>query len=129
MDNNYKIAKKRRNNLVHKERPSTCWSFYIIRTDDGSLYAGITTDVQRRYCEHVSQGRKSAKYLLAHKPQCLIMSQSIGSRSLALKVEHCFKRLSKRDKESIVISQVLPFDQKTGTIQRRNIHKNKTLIK
>ena len=36
----------------------SCWSVYIIRCGDGSLYTGIATDVERRFGEHVSQGRR-----------------------------------------------------------------------
>lgn len=99
-----------------KNSPSSCWHLYVIRTDEQSLYAGISTDVQRRFGEHVARGRKTAKYLLAHKPRCLVFSHPVGSRSLALKVERCFKRLPKNEKERIVDSQELNFDRETGKI-------------
>jgi putative endonuclease len=69
---------------------------------DNHLYAGVTTDVKRRFKEHKSLGPKAAKYLRAHRPQALVFSKVIGSRSLALKVEYRFKQLTKRDKEAIV---------------------------
>ncbi|MBY0340808.1 MAG: GIY-YIG nuclease family protein, partial [Rhodocyclaceae bacterium] len=30
------------------------WYLYLIECDDGSLYTGITTDVERRYAQHVA---------------------------------------------------------------------------
>ena len=33
------------------------WSVYIIRCRDRSLYTGFSTDVQRRFGEHISGGR------------------------------------------------------------------------
>lgn len=93
-----------------------CWHLYIIRTIDHSLYAGISTDVQRRLREHLAQGRKTARYLLAHKPQGLAFSLAIGDRSLALKVEYHFKRLSKGEKERIVDSGQMIYDRHTGRI-------------
>jgi putative endonuclease len=99
---------------VNKSCPS--WHLYIVRADDQSVYAGISTDVQRRFREHQAQGRKTAKYLLAHKPQRLVFSCLIGDRSLALKVEYHFKRLSKSEKERIVDAQQLVFDNESGSI-------------
>jgi predicted GIY-YIG superfamily endonuclease len=32
---------------------SVTWHLYVIRTVDGCLYAGIATDVRRRFQEHV----------------------------------------------------------------------------
>ena len=99
----------------------TCavWFLYAVRTIDGCLYAVVATDVPRRFNEHVSQGRKAAKYLRAHKPATLAFSQAIGGRSLALKVEYQFKRLTKSDKETIIRKKKLHFDPATGRIVSR----------
>jgi putative endonuclease len=96
------------------------WHLYVVRTVDNSMYAGISTNVQRRFKEHLAQGRKTAKYLLAHKPQSLVFSQAVGDRALALKVEYHFKRLSKKEKELIVVSQQLIYDQESGRIHLIN---------
>jgi putative endonuclease len=93
-----------------------CWHLYVVRAEDGSLYAGISTDLQRRLREHEAQGRKAAKYLIAHKPQNLAFSHPVGNRSLALKVEHSFKRLPKSKKEKIIDSQKMIFDKMSGKI-------------
>jgi putative endonuclease len=93
-----------------------CWYLYIVRTVDDFMYAGISTDVLRRFREHCAQGHKTAKYLLAHKPLSLAFSQAIGDRSLALKVEYHFKLLSKKDKDSIVDTQQLIFERGSGRI-------------
>jgi len=94
-----------------------CWYLYIVKTVDNSLYAGISTDVARRFREHCAQGRKTAKYLLAHKPLSLAFSQALGDRSLALKVEYQFKLLSKKDKDRIVDAQQLIFEPGSGRIE------------
>ena len=36
------------------------WSVYIIRCGDGSIYTSISTDVDRRFTEHESQGPEGA---------------------------------------------------------------------
>jgi putative endonuclease len=94
-----------------------CWYLYIVRTVDDSLYAGISTDVTRRFREHCAQGGKTAKYLLAHKPLSLAFSQALGDRSLALKVEYHFKLLSKKDKDRIVDAKQLIFEPGSGRIK------------
>ncbi len=97
-------------------RSCPCWHLYVVRAEDGSLYAGISTDLQRRFGEHEAQGRKAAKYLIAHKPQGLAFSHPVGNRSLALKVEHSFKRLPKSKKEKIIDTQKMIFDKMSGNI-------------
>ena len=62
--------------------PPACWYLYVIRTVDGSLYTGISTDVARRFREHLVQGRKTARYLRARKPLHVAFSQAIGDLSL-----------------------------------------------
>lgn len=94
------------------------WYLYVIRTVSGALYAGIATDVRRRYQEHATGGPKSAKFLRANPPKKLVLKRRIGSRSLALKVEYRFKRLPKRDKEGVVRAGKVRFDRGTGEIRR-----------
>jgi putative endonuclease len=94
-----------------------CWYLYMVRTVDDSLYTGISTDVVRRFREHCAQGGKTAKYLLAHKPQSLAFSLALGDRSLALKVERHFKLLSKKDKDRIIDAQQLIFERDSGRIK------------
>ena len=94
------------------------WHLYVIRTVDGCLYAGITTDVRRRYQEHATGGHKAARFLRANPPRELVFKRRIGSRSLALKVEYRFKQLPKRDKEAIIRAGQLRLDRKSGEILR-----------
>jgi len=93
------------------------WHLYVIRTVGGSLYAGITTDVRRRFEEHVSGGPRAARYLRANPPQKLVLRRRIGTRSLALKAEYWFKQLSKRDKEVIVRDGSFRIDRESGNIR------------
>lgn len=92
------------------------WYLYVVRTVDRHLYAGVSTDVERRFAEHLGQSRKAARYLRAHKPARLVFSQAIGSRSLALKVEYRFKQLTRAQKECIVRAGRLCFDEVSGRI-------------
>jgi putative endonuclease len=71
----------------------SCWSVYIIRCGDGTLYTGIATDVERRFGEHVSQGPKTAKYLRGRVPLEIVYRKEIGNRSEASKEELRIKRM------------------------------------
>ena len=94
------------------------WHLYVIRTVGGCLYAGIATDVRRRYQEHATGGPKSARFLRANPPGELVFKRRIGSRSLALKVEYRFKQLAKRHKETIVRAGKVRIDRDSGEIRR-----------
>lgn len=81
------------------------WYLYLVRTRYGTLYTGIATDVTRRLAEHAGTGRSGSKYLRSKGPLQLAYQAKIGSRALALKAEHCVKRLSKQEKEQIVAAR------------------------
>lgn len=93
------------------------WNLYVVRTVTGALYAGITTNVARRYQEHVEGGPKAARFLRASPPRELAFKRRVGSRPLALKVEYWFKQLPKKRKEAIVRAGQLRFDRVSGKIQ------------
>lgn len=75
------------------------WSVYLVRCADETLYAGITTDVDRRFEEHAA-GR-GAKYLRGRGPLELVFQAVVGERGVALRVEHRVKRLTRAEKESL----------------------------
>lgn len=81
--------------------PDSCWSLYLLRCADGSLYTGIATDVARRLDEHAS-GVRGAKYLRGRGPLRLLLSHPVGDRQLATRAEHRVKRLPKARKERLV---------------------------
>ena len=76
------------------------WYLYILRCGDGSLYTGITDDVQRRLKAH-SQG-KGAKYTRGRGPLELVHQESCGSHSDALKREIEVKRLTRAQKTELI---------------------------
>ena len=82
------------------------WFLYLIRCADGSLYTGITTDIKRRFIEHREGGRKGSKYLRGKAPLALVLKRKIGTKSLALKVEHIVKRMTKTEKEMFVSGKI-----------------------
>ncbi len=79
------------------------WHLYLIRTQFGTLYTGITTNVSRRLQEHA--GKLGAKYLRSKGPLQIAYQTQIGSHSLALKAEYRIKKLRKVQKEKIINAQ------------------------
>ncbi|HIL98587.1 MAG TPA: GIY-YIG nuclease family protein [Pseudomonadales bacterium] len=77
------------------------WFLYVVRCSDGSLYTGVTTDLERRIREH-NTSKRGAKYTRSRRPVELQLSMPYSSRSEAQKAEARFKKLSKREKEKVI---------------------------
>jgi len=76
------------------------WSLYILRCQDGSLYTGITNDIQRRLKAHNS-GRAS-RYTSSRRPVELLYQEPCTSRSQALIRECAVKSYSRKEKEDLI---------------------------
>lgn len=79
------------------------WNLYILRCGDGSLYTGITTDVDKRLEMH--RTGKGAKYTKGRGPLELVYQEHGLSHSEALKREYALKQLPKELKERLIDSQ------------------------
>lgn len=77
------------------------WFVYLLRCADGTLYAGITTDITRRVEEH-NNGKAGAKYTRARRPVLLVWQQEVTDRSAASRCEHLLRTLTKAQKEALV---------------------------
>jgi putative endonuclease len=86
---------------------SSTWYLYIIRCADNSLYTGITTDLDRRFTEHQSQGKKCAKYLRGKSPLQLVFSTPAGDKPIASRLELRLKKCDKKTKEKIITGEKL----------------------
>lgn len=80
------------------------WFVYIVRCSDQSLYTGITTDLSRRMKEH-NESKNGAKYTRLRRPVRLVWNQTCENRSDASKKEFAIKKLRKKAKEALVLSQ------------------------
>jgi len=80
------------------------WYLYILRCGDGTLYTGITTDVQKRLEAHCSG--KGAKYTRGRGPLELVYREECGTHSQALKREAAVKKLTRSGKEKLVAEWV-----------------------
>ncbi len=84
------------------------WYVYMVRCSDTSLYTGIATDVRRRVTEHNRDQGAGARYTRARRPVSVVYIEAVSTRSLAAKRERSIKRLTKRQKESLVARQQGP---------------------
>ena len=70
------------------------WYVYIIETSDGSLYTGVTTDVERRFTEHCSP-QKGARYFRGRKPLKVVHTETHPDRGSAQRRESDIKKLTR----------------------------------
>ena len=76
---------------------------YILRCTDGSIYTGMTNNIDKRTKEHSSH--TGAKYTKSHQVEKLEIAWSSKSKSLACKLEYQIKQLTKQQKEKIIASK------------------------
>ena len=79
------------------------WYVYILECSDGTLYTGITTDVNRRLNQHNSG--KGAKYTSIRRPIKLMSVSEVGDRSDASKEEYRIKQLTRKEKFEYILKQ------------------------
>ena len=78
-------------------RPSPSrWLVYILRCRDGSLYTGITNDLDKRLKVHAAG--KASRYTRSRLPVTLAYTEHQKSKSAALKREAAIKKLSRPQK-------------------------------
>lgn len=73
---------------------------YMLRCGDGTLYSGITNDLDKRFAAHES-GR-GARYTRGRGPLRLVFCEPAEDKSSALKREHALKRLRRAQKLALV---------------------------
>ena len=76
------------------------WFVYILRCADGSLYTGITKDMERR-CQQHNDGTAS-RYTRSRRPTKLVWQEVQPSRSSALKREAAIKAMTRQDKLALI---------------------------
>lgn len=76
------------------------WYVYILECGDGSLYTGITDNLERRFEEHKSG--KGGKFTHAFKVNKLLYSGPCGSKNDALKREAQIKGWTKKKKLALI---------------------------
>ncbi len=76
------------------------WVVYILECSDGTLYTGITDDLERRLKAHNSG--KGAKYTRGRCPVELRYQENSESHSAALRREREIKRFTREKKWALI---------------------------
>jgi putative endonuclease len=77
---------------------------YMLECADKTLYIGSTKNLERRIVEH--NGHKlGAKYTRARRPVTLVYHEAFQTYSEALKREHALKKLTRKQKMSLIHEQ------------------------
>ena len=76
---------------------------YILRCQDESLYTGITTEIERRMREHFGIDKRAANYTRWHTAKRLEAVWQCETRQQASRLEYRAKRLSKAQKEALLV--------------------------
>ena len=76
------------------------WTLYIIETEKGKLYTGITTNLERRFWEHCAG--IGAKYFRSEIPLGIVYTEMHKNRSEASKREYEIKKMSKKMKLKLI---------------------------
>ena len=76
------------------------WWVYMLRCADGSLYTGITTDVERRTAQH--NAGTGAKYTRSRRPVAVVFREEMPTKGEALQREAAIKRLHREEKLKLI---------------------------
>lgn len=88
------------------------WFVYLLRCADGTLYAGITTDPDRRLTEH--NAGTGARYTRARRPVERVYLESAADRAAASRREIALKRLPRMAKLALIAAA----DQESAVASR-----------
>ena len=91
---------------MKNQKAANSWHLYLIETNMGSLYCGVTTDVQRRFKEHSNQGLKCARSLRGKAPLRLVFSSEVSNKSTALRLEYKVKKLNRSQKMQLIDGKI-----------------------
>jgi putative endonuclease len=81
------------------------WHVYIIECSDGSLYTGITNDLDRRITAH--NDGQGGKYTKSRRPVRLRYSELAADRKNASQREYAIKSLRKAKKMRLITPKPL----------------------
>ena len=102
MEKEEKILHRRRKSKNRKSKQiEEAWFLYILQCGDGTLYTGITKDIERRTKMH--NDGKGASYTRTRRPVTLLYQEKCRSRTQAL-VRECEIKSFPREKKLALVS-------------------------
>ncbi len=82
------------------------WEVYIIKARSGKLYTGITTNLDRRFHDHLT-GKKGARFFRLSDPESIVFREPHPDRSKATRREMDIKKMSRHQKLELINLQNL----------------------
>ena len=83
---------------------TAAWLVYLLECADGTLYCGITTNMDRRLGQHNGQINGGARYTRGRRPVRLLASRACGCKSEALRLEKTVKSQARAHKLQFLLS-------------------------
>ena len=83
---------------------SAAWLVYLLECADGSLYCGVTNNMDRRLGQHNGQIPGGARYTRGRRPVRLVASRTCGGKSEALRLEKAVKSQARTHKLQFLLS-------------------------
>ncbi|MFT7285925.1 MAG: putative endonuclease [Halieaceae bacterium] len=84
------------------------WQVYLLRCADGSLYAGVARNLQRRLRQHNGELVGGAQYTRGRRPVTLLWNEACADRGEAQSREAAIKRLPREEKLRLIRSAGRP---------------------
>ncbi len=97
------------------------WQVYILRCADDTLYTGVTNQLSARLKAH--NGAGGAKYTRVRRPVVLVWSTRCKSRGAALSLEHAIKQLTRRQKQTLIVTAGPARKQMVSKLKTRTVGK------
>lgn len=82
------------------------WAVYIVETENGQLYTGITNNLDRRFAEHQS-GKRGARFFRTSPAKRICYQESHPDRGSASRREAAIKKLSRQAKLALIAAPAL----------------------
>lgn len=79
------------------------WHVYLLECADGTLYCGVTRDLQRRVAQHNGLKPGGARYTRGRRPVRLLASRACRLKSAALRLECAIKALPRAQKMDFLL--------------------------
>lgn len=84
------------------------FTVYILRTCRNTFYIGQTNNLEKRLAEHHSKNVRASKYMKGFDSFELVYTETVSTRSEALKREWVLKQLTRKQKEALIASSSSP---------------------
>ena len=98
-----RMIQKMREKENGRRRPQEMWFLYLLECSDGSLYTGITKDLEKRLAKH--NDGSASRFTRTRRPVHMVYRETCGSRAEALVRECAVKGLSRAKKEALIVER------------------------